>query len=722
MKPLIKDLIICKGKPYPLGATWDGEGVNFAIFSENAEKIELCLFDSVRSLKETVRIEMPEYTNGVWHVYLPGIRPGQLYGYRVYGSYAPERGFRFNPAKVLVDPYAKLVVRTSAWHETWFGYRPGLPDADLHPDSRDNAPYAPLSVVVDDRFDWEDDVRPEIPWNQTIIYETHVRGMTMLHPEIPSELRGTFLGLCSEPIIRHLKELGITAVELMPIHQHVDEYRLVQLGLTNYWGYNTLSYFAPDTRFGCLCDATDILRTVRDFKKMVKTFHANGIEVILDVVYNHTAEGNHLGPTLCYRGIDNAVYYRLNEENRRFYIDFTGCGNTLNLTHPRVIQLIMDSLRYWILEMHVDGFRFDLASALARDPSDFNQFAAFFTVIQQDPVISRVKLIAEPWDLGPGGYQLGNFPSYWAEWNGRYRDTVRALWNVPGSSTITEFSLRITGSSDIYAKKGRKTFSSINYVTSHDGFTLQDLVSYNRKHNEANKEGNLDGDSNNLSFNFGVEGPTSKHEIIEIRYRQKRNLMATLMFSIGVPMILGGDELGRSQQGNNNAYCQDNTVSWYPWQLTDREKSFLEFVKYVILIRKNQAVFKRLNFLRGRPVHDSGSKDIIYFVPSGKTMTEKDWHNPEIKSLGILFRGDIMNETDECGNRIKGDSLLILFNFYRDKFVPFTLPCQIPKKQCTWELILDTTYETVSSSKAKFKAGDIYKLTPLSLVLFRYEG
>ncbi len=716
-----RDLVICKGKPYPLGATWDGEGVNFAIFSENADRVELCLFDSVRAFKESVRIEMPEYTNGVWHVYLPGLGPGTLYGYRVYGPYEPEKGFRFNPAKVLVDPYAKLVLRTSAWHETWFGYKPGRQDADLYPDDRDNAAHAPLSVVVDDRFDWGDDRHPDIPWSHTIIYEAHVRGMTMLHPEIPAELRGTFLGLCSEPIIRHLKELGITAVELMPIHQHVDEYRLVQLGLTNYWGYNTLSYFAPDTRFGCSCEVNDIAKPVVDFKTMVKTFHSHGIEVILDVVYNHTGEGGHLGPTLCYRGIDNVSYYRLNEENKRFYVDFTGCGNSLNVNHPRVLQLIMDSLRYWVLEKHVDGFRFDLASALARELYEFDQLSTFFTLIQQDPVLSRVKLIAEPWDLGPGGYQVGNFPPLWAEWNGKYRDAVRSFWNFSSATHLSEMALRLTGSADLYEKSGRKPHASINYVTCHDGFTLHDLVSYNRKHNEANMENNRDGSDNNLSFNFGIEGPTGDQDVIEKRYRQKRNLIATLLFSIGVPMISGGDELGRTQQGNNNAYCQDNIISWYPWVLNDRDRTFLEFVKFVISLRKSQPVFQRSNFFRGRPIHASKWKDVMWFAPSGRKMTEKDWQNPVARGLGVVFGGDAIDETDFCGRAISGDTVLILLNFSRDETLSFILPRYDFERQRGWKLVLDTRYDLTPPDAKVWKVGSSYELIPLSLAFFVSE-
>ncbi|HDL90410.1 MAG TPA: glycogen debranching enzyme GlgX, partial [Thermodesulforhabdus norvegica] len=541
------------GKPYPLGATWDGMGVNFAIFSECADKVELCLFDSPGSIKETVRITIPEYTDQVWHVYLPDIRPGQLYGYRIYGPYEPKNGLRFNHHKVLVDPYARYIVRADRWHESWFDYdrKTYREKGELVPDLRDNAFCAPLSVVVDDAFTWKEDPRPETPWNQTIIYETHVKGLTILHPQVPKKVKGTYLGIASDPVIKHLKSLGVTAVELMPIHQHVDEYHLVQKGLTNYWGYNSIGFFAPDARYA-------VSDPVREFKTMVKILHHHGIEVIIDVVFNHTAEGNHLGPTLCFRGIDNPAYYRLEKADKTRYVDFSGCGNSLNMRHPRVLQLIMDSLRYWILEMHVDGFRFDLASALARGLYEVDQLSAFFNIIHQDPVISRVKLIAEPWDLGEGGYQVGNFPVLWAEWNGKYRDAVRSFWNYPAPRHMREMATRLAGSSDLYEKSGKKPYASINFVTCHDGFTLHDLVSYNEKHNEINGEGNRDGENNNISYNHGIEGPTDNPDIIALRYRQKRNFMTTLMFSIGVPMILGGDELGRTQQGNNNAYCQDN--------------------------------------------------------------------------------------------------------------------------------------------------------------------
>ncbi len=720
--PIPKDITICKGKPYPLGATWDGEGVNFALFSDHAEKVELCLFSSVASTREAVRIEMAAYTDHVWHLYLPGIRPGQLYGYRCHGPYDPAKGLRFNPAKVLTDPYAKLVLRTSSWHETWFGYQLNHPDGDLVPDYRDNAPYAPLSVVVDDDFEWEYDLRPETPWNKTVIYEAHVRGMTMLHPLIPSDLRGTFLGLCAPPVIEHLTSLGVTAVELMPIHQHVDEYPLISRGLTNYWGYNTLSFFAPDTRFCCRSNNSTFRNPIVEFKRMVKTFHDHGIEVILDVVYNHTAEGNHRGPTLCYRGIDNIAYYRLREDEKRRYVDFTGCGNSLNVLHPRVLQLIMDSLRYWIQEMHVDGFRFDLASALARQLYEVNQLSAFFTIIHQDPVISRVKLIAEPWDIGEGGYQVGNFPVLWAEWNGRYRDTVRAFWNIPSPHYMREFATRITGSSDLYEQSGKKPYASINFVTSHDGFTLHDLVSYSRKHNEANGEENRDGEQNNLSVNFGWEGPTDALEVIKRRYRQKRNFMATLLFSIGVPMISGGDELGRSQRGNNNAYCQDNAVSWYPWDLAEDDHRFLEFVRNLAAIRSHQPVFHRSNFFKGRSIHGSRWKDITWFTPAGREMTVEDWHNPTAAALGVILGGDAIDETDACGRSITGDTVLMLFHFAQDGAVAFTLPHY--GKRHAWRLVVDTTHDTIPPRcHLVWKPGSLFVLSPSSVALFLFmEG
>ncbi len=717
-----KSLTICKGKPYPLGATWDGEGVNFAIFSEHAEKVVLCLFESIKDAKETVRIEMLECTNYVWHVYLPGIKPGQLYGYRFYGPYEPEKGLRFNPSKLLVDPYAKLVVRSSCWNSTWFDYKLEEVHKGFVRDTRDNAFCAPLSVVVDDSFDWEDDKSPQVPWNETIIYEAHVRGMTILHPEIPSEYRGTYKGLCSEPIIRHLRRLGVTSIELMPIHQHVDEYHLVTKGLTNYWGYNTLSFFAPDTRYTSRSSETLLpVDPVREFKEMVKTFHKHGIEVIIDVVYNHTGEGNHLGPTLCYRGIDNLSYYRLNQDNPLLYIDFTGCGNSLNVSHPRVLQLIMDSLRYWVTEMHVDGFRFDLASALARELYEVDKLSTFFTLIQQDPVLCKVKLIAEPWDLGEGGYQVGNFPAFWAEWNDKYRDAVRTFWNFPSYKHMGEFATRLTGSSDLYEKSGKKPYASINFVTCHDGFTLHDLVSYNSKHNFANGENNQDGSNHNISYNFGWEGVTEDPKILENRYRQKRNFMATLLFSIGVPMLSGGDELGRTQKGNNNAYCQDNEISWYRWDLEERDREFLEFVERIINIRKNQPVFKRTNFFRGRSIYGSKWKDISWFTPAGKEMSPQDWQRTDITSFGVVFGGDAIDETDECGRTIEGDTLLIIFNFAPDKKSPFLLPSY--NKTHLWELMVDTRYNKGLPEEERsllYKPGFFYEMVPRSLALFKF--
>jgi len=539
---------IWPGSPYPLGSTWDGAGVNFALFSENAQKVELCLFDHRDATKETARITMPERTDQVFHVYLPDALPGQLYGYRVYGPHEPARGHRFNPNKLVFDPYAKSVGRFTRWADELFGYEIGNPDEDLKLDPRDSAAFAPLGEVVENAFSWGDDRRPRTAWHRTLIYEAHVRGITMRHPKVPEHLRGTYLGMCSDPMIEHLLALGVTAVELMPVHHHVDDRGLVERGLNNYWGYNTLSFFAPDERYSAKCN----IPTVVQFKTMVRNLHRAGIEVILDVVYNHTAEGNHLGPTLSMRGIDNASYYRLVGDNPRYYMDFTGCGNTLNMQNPRVLQLIMDSLRYWVEEMHVDGFRFDLASTLARELYDVDKLGAFFDIIHQDPVISQVKLIAEPWDVGPGGYQVGNFPVGWTEWNGRYRDAVRRFWKGDGDAA-SELATRLAGSSDLYEHSGRRPYASINFVTCHDGFCLEDLVSYNEKHNEANGEDNRDGHNDNLSWNCGVEGPTDDKAILALRAQQKRNLLATLLLSQGVPMLCGGDELGHTQQGNNNA-------------------------------------------------------------------------------------------------------------------------------------------------------------------------
>ena len=660
---------VCPGKPYPLGATWDGHGVNFALFSENATRVELCLFDSPEAERESSRLRLPEQTDMVWHAYLPDVKPGQLYGYRVHGPYEPEYGQRFNPNKVLLDPYAKAIGRDVTWADEMFGYRVDSEEADLSFDERDNAAFAPLAEVLDPAFTWGDERRPQRPWHKTIIYETHVKGMTRLHPDVPDELRGTYAGLASEPIISYLQDLGVTAVELMPVHHALNDRHLVDQGLSNYWGYNTLSFFAPDLRF-CRCDTAR--EAVLEFKRMVAALHAADIEVILDVVYNHTAEGNHLGPTLSLRGIDNASYYRLVEDQRRYYMDYTGCGNTLNMLHPRSLQLIMDSLRYWVLEMHVDGFRFDLASALARELHEVDKLGAFFDIIHQDPVLSQAILIAEPWDLGEGGYQVGNFPVGWAEWNGRYRDAVRRFWKGD-EQTIAELATRFCGSSDLYEWSGRRPYASINFVTAHDGFTLQDLVSYNEKHNEANGEDNRDGESHNLSWNCGEEGPTDHPKIIRFREQQKRNLMATLLLSLGVPMVRCGDELSHTQGGNNNAYCQDNEISWLDWELTPRQKSFLEFVKALIRFRREQPVLHRRRFLQGREIRGADVKDVGWFAPTGKEMTDDDWTGGAARCVGLCLEGEMPEELDESGNQISGDTLLILFNGGPEK-VSFVLP------------------------------------------------
>ncbi|MCA1556912.1 MAG: glycogen debranching protein GlgX, partial [Acidobacteria bacterium] len=551
------------GQPYPLGATWDGAGVNFALFSENATRVELCLFDGLDARRETMRITLPEQTDQVWHAYLPEARPGQLYGYRVHGPYKPRAGHRFNPNKLLIDPYGKAIASTVDWRDQVFGYTIGHEDEDLSFDVRDSSPFIPKCVVVDPAFSWGDDKHPRTPWHKTLIYEMHVKGFTKLHPHVPENLRGTYTGMTHPSVIEYLLSLGVTAVELLPVHQSVSGKHLSEKGLTNYWGYNSVAFFAPDVRYS---SSGHLGQQVTEFKTMVKTLHREGIEVILDVVYNHTGEGNQMGPTLAFRGIDNAAYYRLVGDDSRYYMDYTGTGNTLNMTHPRTLQLIMDSLRYWVLEMHVDGFRFDLASALARELHEVDRLGAFFDIIHQDPVISQVKLIAEPWDLGEGGYQVGNFPVLWAEWNGVYRDVVRGFWRGD-RGLVDNLAFRLTGSSDLYERSGRSPYASINFVTAHDGFTLRDLVSYNQKHNEANGEDNRDGTDDNISFNYGTEGPTGDPQIEAVRARQQRNFLATLLLSQGVPMLQAGDEMGRTQQGNNNPYCQDNEISWLDWSV-----------------------------------------------------------------------------------------------------------------------------------------------------------
>ena len=705
-------LRVWPGAPHPLGATWDGVGVNFAIFSEHATRVELCLFDSVDAEMESLTISLPEHTDMVWHGYLPDVHPGQLYGFRVHGPYAPQHGQRFNPRKLVMDPYAKVIGRATRWHDSLFGFRMGHPD-DPTPDDRDSAPYAPLAAVVDDAFTWGNDTAPRTPWHETVIYELHVKGYTQLHSHVPEALRGTYLGLASEAAIRHLTSLGVTAVELMPVHHHNDEWHLVQRGLNNYWGYNTLSYFAPDVRFAV---SPLPLEAVREFKVMVRALHAANLEVILDVVYNHTAEGNHLGPTLSLRGIDNSSYYRLLPNNPRYYQDFTGTGNTLNMRSPRVLQLIMDSLRYWVLEMHVDGFRFDLASALARELHAVDKLGAFFDIIHQDPVLSQVKLIAEPWDLGEGGYQVGNFPTKWTEWNGKYRDAVRRFWRGD-DGVVSELATRLSGSSDLYEQSGRRPYASINFVTAHDGFTMADLVSYNVKHNDANGENNQDGENHNLSWNSGAEGPTDDRRIQDLRDRQRRNLMATLMLSVGVPMISGGDEVGRTQKGNNNAYCQDNEISWTDWELPASQRDFLVFVRRLIKIRKDHAVLRRRKFFQGRRIRGKDVLDITWLDPSGREMADDTWNSPGVRCLGVRLNGDAIDEIDERGERIVGATLVMLLNA-GDKAIPFVLPATAAVER--WVTLLDTADPW--QPPRTLRGAERYQLQSRSMAVLRLEG
>jgi glycogen operon protein len=698
------------GQPDPLGATWNGAGVNFALFSEHATQVELCLFDSPAASSESRRIRLPENTNQVWHGYFPDLRPGQLYGYRVHGPYEPKRGHRFNANKVVLDPYALAIGRDVRWADEMYGYSVGHAKSDLSFDERDNAAFAQLGMVVDTAFTWGGDRSPQTPWRNTLIYELHVKGFTQRHPDVPEELRGTYAGLASEAALRHLKGLGVTAVELMPVHHRVDDRHLVERALVNYWGYNTLAYFAPDVRYASRRDPS---HAVAEFKTMVRALHQEGIEVILDVVYNHTAEGNEFGPTLSFRGIDNVSYYRLLPRRPRYYEDFTGCGNTLNMRHPRVLQLIMDSLRYWVLEMHVDGFRFDLASALARELYAVDRLSAFFDIIHQDPVLSRVKLIAEPWDLGEGGYQVGNFPAGWGEWNGKYRDSVRRFWRGDGGA-VAEFATRLTGSSDLYEGSGRRPHASVNFVTSHDGFVMQDLVSYDHKHNEANGENNQDGDNHNLSWNCGVEGPTDDAQVRALRERQKRNFMATLLLSQGVPMIRAGDELSHTQQGNNNAYCQDNEVSWLRWDLDDSAQDFFDFVREAIRVWHEQPVLHRRKFLQGRSIRGSGVKDIAWLEPSGAEMSDAAWDAPFVRSLGVRLSGSEMDEVDERGNRVLGDTLLFLLNAHHET-IPFTLPEVRPSN--VWIRAYDTALPEQQAEA--FLAGSEYPLQGRSLCVLR---
>jgi len=701
----MRKLAVWPGCPYPLGANWDGEGVNFALFSQAAEKVELCLFDA-EGRRETARVVLPEHTDEVWHGYVPDLKPGQLYGFRVHGPYNPKQGQRFNAHKLLLDPYAKQLSGELRWSDAHFGYRVGHRLEDLSFDRRDSAPGMPKCVVINPSFDWGNDRPPRVPWHDTVIYELHVKGFTWRHPHIAPDVRGTYAALATKPIVEHLKRLGVTAVELLPCHAFVDDRHLVERGLRNYWGYNSIGFFAPDARYMGR-------RTINDFKIMVKALHQEGIEVILDVVYNHTAEGNHMGPTLCFRGIDNAAYYRLVPGDERYYMDYTGCGNTLNMMHPRVLQLIMDSLRYWVLDMHVDGFRFDLASALARELHAVDKLGAFFDIIHQDPVLSQVKLIAEPWDLGEGGYQVGNFPVGWTEWNGRYRDAVRAFWKGEGG-LIGEFAYRLTGSSDLYGPSGRRPYASINFLTAHDGFTLQDLVSYNSKHNEANGEDNRDGDDHNLSWNCGEEGPTQKPEVLALRARQKRNLIATLLLSQGVPMITAGDELSRTQQGNNNAYCQDNEISWLCWELTPEEKNFLAFVQGLVQFRHDHPIFRRRKFFEGRPIHGSEVKDIEWLNPDGQPMNDEEWSQHFARCLGVYLGGAALSERDSRGQPVMDDDFLLLVNAHHE-MIPFLIPDY--GRSEPWRRVLDTSFDNALTADAHFKGGFKYRLRARSLVL-----
>jgi isoamylase len=704
---------IWPGRPYPLGATWDGAGVNFALFSEHATKVVLCLFDGPEATEESQRIALPEHTDQVWHAYLPDVQPEQLYGYRVHGPYEPDKGHRFNPRKITLDPYAKAIGRDLRWSDELFGYRIGAGEADLSFDDRDNAAFAPLATVIDPAFTWGDDRPPRTPWHKTLIYELHVKGFTKRMPEVPEKLQGTYAGLASEAAIKHLKELNITAVEIMPVHHHVDDRHLMERGLTNYWGYNTLAYFAPDLRYASGQAARE---SVHQFKMMVRALHSAGLEVILDVVYNHTAEGNQLGPTLSMRGIDNASYYRLSPKDPRYYMDFTGCGNTLNMVHPRVLQLIMDSLRYWVLEMHVDGFRFDLASTLARELYAVDKLGAFFDIIHQDPILSQVKLIAEPWDVGEGGYQVGNFPVLWTEWNGKYRDAVRRFWKGEGGA-VSEFATRLSGSSDLYEQSGRLPYASINFITCHDGFTLEDLVSYNQKHNEANGENNRDGSDDNQSWNCGAEGPTQDPAIRALRERQKRNLLATLLVSQGVPMICGGAELSHTQKGNNNTYCQDNETTWLNWQLNEEQQRFLDFVRMATKMWHEHPVFQRRKFFLGRKIRGSDIKDISWFEPSGQEMSDKAWGEGFVRCLGVRLAGDLIGDVDERGEPVVGETLLVLLNAHHEA-IPFALPGTNPEQQ--WECLFDTA--TVQADPLAYPGGQKYSLQGRALAVLRIRS
>ncbi|WP_426749536.1 glycogen debranching protein GlgX [Myxococcus sp. Y35] len=703
---------VLPGKPYPLGATFDGHGVNFAVFSEHAKKVEICLYDAADPAKETRRFPLLETTHQVWHGYVPGLQAGTLYGLRVHGPYEPKKGLRFNPHKLLVDPYARAIHGKVDYQAPIYAYTPGAKEEDLAFDTRDDAAAVPKGVVLGpDTFDWEGDAPPNVPWHDTLIYEVHVKGFTKLHPRVPEALRGTYAGLAHPASIEHLKKVGVTAVELLPIQHIVDEPFLIQREKVNYWGYNTLGYFAPDARYS---GSGSLGGQVDEFKQMVKQLHRAGIEVLLDVVYNHTCEGNHLGPTLSFKGVDNAAYYRLTEKDPRYYMDVTGCGNSWNATHPYALKLIADSLRYWVEEMHVDGFRFDLATTLGRDRHGYDTRAAFFQIIHQDPVLSRVKLISEPWDVGDFGYQVGNFPVLWSEWNGKYRDTIRRYWKGDDRQAA-EIGYRLTGSSDLFSLSGRKPTASVNFVTAHDGFTLHDLVTYNDKHNEANGEENRDGANDNHSWNCGVEGETTDAKINALREQQKRNFLATLFLSQGVPMLVAGDEMGRTQKGNNNAYCQDNELSWVNWELNDTQRALLDFTCALTKLRREQPVLHKRRFFRGAHMWDSELKDLAWFRPDGKEMRKDDWEKPYVRSLAFLLGGDAIAAPDEEGNRIVGDTVLVLMNAHHEP-ITFMLPAL--EWGADWERVVDTAV-CGESPRTHTPAGGNVQVAGRSLVVLR---
>ncbi len=713
---------IFPGRPYPQGATWDGMGVNFSLYSEGGTGVELCLFPALGTSEAKV-IQLRECSGHIWHCYITGIQPGQLYGYRVHGPYEPERGMRFNPAKVSIDPYAKALTGHVDWNAPVFGYELGNPDGDLKRDDQDSAAAVPKGVVVSSFFDWENDRPPLIPLHDSVIYEVHVKGISAAHPDIPDGIRGTYAAMTHPAVVEHLKSLGVTAVELMPVHAFLDDKILLDKGLKNYWGYNSINFFAPEARYSSSGDRGE---QIGEFKNMVKQLHRAGMEVILDVVYNHTAEGNHLGPSLSLKSIDNSTYYRLVTDQPRYYMDYTGTGNTLNVRHPQVLKLIMDSLRYWVTEMHVDGFRFDLAAALARELHEVDRLSAFFDIINQDPIISQVKLIAEPWDVGEGGYQVGNFPPVWAEWNGRYRDAARRYWKGD-EGQLAELGYRLTGSSDLYQRDGRHPTASVNFITAHDGFTLQDLVSYNGKHNEANQENNCDGTNDNNSWNHGAEGPTDDPAILELRERQKRNLISTLLLSQGIPMICGGDEIGRTQRGNNNAYCQDNELSWFDWNLDDARRAFLEFTRAMIDLRKSHPNLHRRKFFQDRridpeaPDREVDGKteiDIQWLRTDGQEMAQEEWHTGWVRCIGLKLNGQTLDDVNGAGELIRDDTFLILLNPHHEP-VRFTLPP--PREGTAWEMLVDTGCKAAPGTSKPRRLRKTYQLIPRSLAVLR-EG